>query len=260
MELFDTHCHLEMPPLFGSASEIVERAQQAGVVGVVVSAIEPQFYPRAIDLMERFPSFVWVTLGLHPPRTSPQLVRRCIALMRQHADRIVGIGEVGLDYYWVKDSKQREYQQHAFVEFIKLAAELDLPIVVHSRDAENDAVAILRREQATRVHLHCFNNPDHVAEAAARKWFMSVPTSVVTRARMQRVAETMPLANMLLETDAPYLAPFPNQRNEPSNLPHAAAKIAELKATSPETVAKTTTDNALLLFHLERGTEGLRRR
>jgi TatD DNase family protein len=260
VELFDAHCHLEMPPLFGSASRIVERAQQAGVVGVVVSAIEPQFYPRAIDLMNRFPGFVWVTLGLHPPRTSPQMVRQCIALIRQHADQIVGIGEVGLDYYWVKDPKQREYQQHAFVEFMKLAAELDLPIVVHSRDAENDAVVALRREQATRVHLHCFNNLDQVAESAAQKWFMSVPTSVVARPQMQRIAQTIPFANMLLETDSPYLAPFPNQRNEPSNLPYAAAKIAELKATTPETVAETTTQNALLLFRLEHGSDGLRRR
>jgi len=110
-----------------------------------------------------------------------------------------------------------------------------------------------------RVHLHCFNNPDRVAEAAAQKWFMSVPTSVVTRVQMQRIAQTIPFANMLLETDAPYLAPFPNQRNEPSNLPYAAAKIAELTATSPEAVAKTTTGNALRLFRLERGTEGLQR-
>jgi TatD DNase family protein len=179
--------------------------------------------------------------------------------MRQHADQIVGIGEVGLDYYWVKDSKQREYQQQAFVQFLHLAVELDLPLVVHSREAEGDAVATLRREQAARVHLHCFNSPDHVAEAAAQKWFLSVPTSVVARPRMQHIAKAMPFANMLLETDAPYLAPAPNQRNEPSNLPLAAAKIAELKGTSSEAVAKTTTDNALFLFGLEKGTKGLRR-
>jgi TatD DNase family protein len=259
VELFDAHCHLEMPPLFASAPQIVERAKRAGVVGIVVSAIEPEFYPRAIALMERFSGFVWVTLGLHPPRTSPHMVSQCIALIRQHADRIVGIGEVGLDYYWVKDSRQRNYQRDAFLDFIELAAELSLPIVVHSRDAENDAVTVLCQEQATRVQLHCFNDPNHVAQAAARKWFMSVPTSVVTRAGMQHVAELMPLANMLLETDAPYLAPFPNQRNEPSNLPHAAAKIAELKVISPEAVAKATTENALQLFRLERGSEGLQR-
>lgn len=249
-----------MPPLFGSASQIVERAQRAGVVGVVVSAIEPQFYPRAIELMERFPGFVWVTLGLHPPRSSPQMVSRCVALIREHADRIVGVGEVGLDYYWVKDSRQREYQQEALVQFLRLAGELDLPLVVHSREAENDAMAVLRREQAVRVHLHCFSSPDHVADAAAQKWFISVPTSVVARLRTQRVAESVPLANMLLETDAPYLAPVPNQRNEPSNLPKAATKIAELKSTTPEAVAKTTTENALTLFRLQRSPEGLRRR
>jgi TatD DNase family protein len=260
VELFDSHCHLEMPPLFDSAAQIVERAQRVGVVGVVVSAIEPQFYPRAIGLSKRFPDFVWVTLGLHPPRTSPQMVNQCIALIRQHADQIVGIGEVGLDYHWVKDPKQREYQQRAFAQFLELAVELDLPLVVHSREAESDAVAILRRGPAARVHLHCFSSPEHVTEAAAQKWFMSVPTSVVVRKQTQRIAASIPFSNMLLETDAPYLAPVPNQRNEPSNLPHAAAKIAELKATDPEVVAKTTTENALTLFGLERKPDGFRRR
>ncbi|MFX1565870.1 MAG: TatD family hydrolase, partial [Promethearchaeota archaeon] len=240
-----------MPRLFPKAEAIIRRAKEAGVIGVVVSAIEPKFYPKALELKKRFPNYVWPTFGLHPPRATPQMVKRTKDAIISHQEEIVAIGEVGLDYYWVKDSKEREYQKTAFIEFIHLADELNLPLVVHSRDAEADAIEILRDEKMFDVQLHCFNNPDYVKQAAEDRFFMSVPTSVVSRKRMQRIAQSMPLENMLLETDAPYLSPVPGQTNEPSNLPESAKKIAELKETSPEVVATTTTGNALDFLHLQ---------
>ena len=240
-----------MPRLYPNAKAIVRRAKEAGIIGVVVSAIEPKFYPKAINLMKRFPGFIWPTFGLHPPRATPKIVKRTIHAIHAYSEEIVAIGEVGLDYYWVKDSKEREYQKTAFIEFIHLADELNLPLVVHSREAEADALQVLREEEMFDVQLHCFNAPEFVQEAAADRFFMSVPTSVVSRRRMQRIAMTMPLANMLLETDAPYLSPTPGQTNEPSNIPQGAAKIAELKGTSTEVVATTTTLNALKFLRLE---------
>jgi TatD DNase family protein len=260
LELFDSHSHIEMPRLYPSAAAVVKRAKKVGVISVVVSPIEPKFYTKALDLMERFPGFIWPTFGLHPPRTTPRMVKQCMRLIREHSDRILAIGEVGLDYYWVREEHKRELQRRYFVEFIRLAAELDIPLVVHSREAEADAIRILKEEQVTSVQLHCFNNPDLVAEAASQKWFMSVPTSVVSRRRMQRIAEAMPLTNMLLETDAPWLAPQPRQQNEPSNLPFAVTKIAELQKTTEESVAKITTNNALELFRLERVNGRVQRR
>ncbi len=251
LELFDTHSHIEMPRLYPTAAAIVKRAKQAGVIGIVVSPIEPRFYEKALNLADRFPNYIWVTFGLHPPRTTPKMIKDCMHLIRKNVDKIVAIGEVGLDYYWVKEANKRKLQRNHFVEFIRLAEELELPLVVHSREAEADAIRILREENVTSVQLHCFNNPDLVTEAAAQKWFMSVPTSVVSRRRMQRIAETMPLTNMLLETDAPWLAPQPRQQNEPANLQFSVAKIAELKGTTEESVAKITTKNALELFRLE---------
>jgi len=248
-----------MPRLYKSADRVVERARQAGVVGVIVSPIEPKFYKRALELADRFNGYVWVTFGLHPPQATPQMVERCLREMEKHADRILAIGEVGLDYHWVKDEQRREYQRRAFIQFIRLADQLDLPLVVHSREAEEDALQILREESAQRVQLHCFNQPSLVGQASRQGWYMSVPTSVVIRRRMQRVASAMPLDNMLLETDAPYLAPIPGQTNEPANIPRSISKIAELKGTSPEEVAQITTSNALKLFRLEPGSHGLRR-
>jgi TatD DNase family protein len=251
VDFFDTHSHLEMPRLYPKVDAIVRRAKEVGVIGVVVSAIEPKFYPKAIDLTKRFPGFIWPTFGLHPPRATPKMVRRTINAIYDYADDIVAIGEVGLDYYWVKDPKEQEYQKTAFVEFIHLANDLNLPLVVHSRDAEGDAMQILRDEKMFDVQLHCFNDPEKVQQAAKQRMFMSVPTSVVSRRRMQRIAQGMPLANMLLETDAPYLSPVQGQANEPSNLPHGAAKIAQLKGITTETVAATTTSNALKFLHLQ---------
>ncbi len=256
MEFFDTHSHLEMPRLYPNVDAIVRRAKAAGVIGVVVSAIEPKFYPKALDLKNRFPGFIWPTFGLHPPRATPEMVKRCIQSIRKHAEEIVAIGEVGLDYYWVKEREPREYQKTAFVQFIQLASELDLPLVVHSREAEGDSIQILKREEAVQVQLHCFNDAALVQEAAKQGWVMSVPTSVVSRRRMQRIASAMPLANMLLETDAPYLAPVHGQTNEPANLPHAAVKLAEIKETTPEVIAETTTENALRFLQLVRDETG----
>lgn len=252
MEFFDTHSHLEMPRLYPAAEKIVRRAKQVGVIGVVVSAVEPKFYPKAMDLKKRFPGFVWPTFGLHPPRTTPKLVRKSIQAIRKQAESLVAIGEVGLDYYWVKEQKRREYQKEAFREFIHLADELNLPIVIHSRESEADTIQVLKTEGVSRVQLHCFNDPDLVQESAKQGWMMSVPTSVVNRNRMQRVVAAMPLTNMLLETDAPYLSPIKGQYNEPANLPYAVKKIAEIKSTTQEIVAQTTTVNALALLGLER--------
>ena len=249
-----------MPRLYPIAATIVNRAKAAGVIGVVVSPIDPKFFAKALDLTERFPGFIWTTLGLHPPRTTQRNVKQCIRLIREHSENIIAIGEVGLDYYWVKEEHKRDLQRRHFVEFIRLADELELPLVVHSREAEADAIRILQEERATRVHLHCFNDPDLVAEAAVQDWYMSVPTSVVSRRRMQRIAKTMPLANMLLETDAPWLAPQPRQQNEPANLPYAVTKIAELKEITEESVAESTTRNALDLFHLDFHQGQVRRR
>jgi len=252
VHFFDTHSHLEMPRLYPKANAIVHRAQEAGVIGVVVSAIEPKFYPKAIDLKKRFPGFIWPTFGLHPPRATRQIVKRTIQAIHEHSEEIVAIGEVGLDYHWVKDPKEQEYQKQAFIEFIHLADELNLPLVVHSREAEAETLQVLREENMFDVQLHCFNAPEFVQEAAEEKFFMSVPTSVVSRRRMQRIATVMPLENMLLETDAPYLSPVPGQTNEPSNIPQGAAKIAELKGTNTEVVATTTTGNALKFLRLEK--------
>jgi TatD DNase family protein len=245
LRFFDTHSHLEMSRLYPKAEAIVRRAREAGVIGVVVSAVEPKYYSKALDLKKRFSGFIWPTLGLHPPRATPQMVKQAIGAIHDYAEEIVAIGEVGLDYYWVKDSKGREYQKTVFIEFIHLADELNLPLVVHSREAEADAMQILREEKMFDVQLHCFNDPKHVQQAAEERFFMSVPTSVVSRQR------AMPLENMLLETDAPYLSPFPGQTNEPSNLPLAATKIAELKGTTTEVIAGTTTTNALNFLHLQ---------
>ncbi len=259
MEIFDSHSHLEMPRLFSQAEKVIKRAKTAGVIGVIVSAIEPKFYPKAIDLVQRFPGFIWATFGLHPPRATPKMVHQCLQLIRDQVEHIVAVGEVGLDYHWVKDQMHRDYQHQAFREFLHLAIDLDLPVVVHSREAEVEALQILKEEKMQRIQLHCFNNPDFVLEAANQNWFMSVPTSVVSRKRMQRISKIMPLKNMLLETDAPYLSPFPGSQNEPANIPFAVEKIAELKGTIPQVIAQITTKNALTFFRLSRGSTGLER-
>jgi TatD DNase family protein len=173
------------------------------------------------------------------------------ALFREYKAEIVAIGEVGLDYHWVKEESLRDQQKEAFRFFINFAKELGMPLVVHTREAETDSIEVLEEESAENVLMHCFSGSEKEAKRIINnKWLISVPTSVTNRKVHQTMARIVPLDLMLLETDAPYLAPNKG-RNESANIKISAQKIAEIKSISFEEVARKTTDNARKFYHLD---------
>ena len=203
------------------------------------------------NIVDRYPNYVFWALGLHPPGVNNQSVKAITKLIEYHASEIVAIGEVGLDYYWVKEDYKREKQKEAFKFFIDLSKKLEKPLVIHARDAQTDTIDILEEKEVEIVLMHCFSGNELEAKRVLKNdWLISVPTSVVNRKVHQKVAQVVPLTQMLLETDAPYLSPVRKTRNEPANIKLSAQKIAEIKSTTFEKVADQTTRNARKFYKL----------
>ncbi|NHI94579.1 MAG: TatD family deoxyribonuclease [Candidatus Lokiarchaeota archaeon] len=252
--LIDSHCHLDWKSFKDEIVKVIERAKKNDLIAAVTSTIGEEI-TETLKIVERFPNFVYYTLGLHPPKATDQAFNITRKLILKHQKEIRAIGEVGLDYYWIKDERQRRKQQEIFIKFIKFANELEKPLVIHVRKADDDALKILEQtvNESQKVLLHCFSgNSEHLQRALENKFLISVPTSVVNRKVHKNSAKRTPLDFMVLETDAPFLSPIPNEnRNEPANIKISCQKVAEIKSVSFKEVAEKTTRNAINFFDLD---------
>jgi TatD DNase family protein len=174
-------------------------------------------------------------------------------LVRENRGRVVGLGEVGLDYYWVKEESGWLVEKRNFIEFIGLAKGLGMPLVVHSRAAESACINILE-EHKTSAIMHCFSGTiEEAKRAVGFGCLISIPTNVTYVGKRQKLVKALPLTSIVLETDAPYLAPVKGERNEPANVKAAVEKVAELKGLDASEVEDVTTENALNYFKLKNG-------
>lgn len=250
MRLFDSHCHLE--EFEEDWRDVIRRAVEAGVVGMVTSPIYPDDAEKALALF-RGHELVKVSIGLDVGEYGhDDEVNATIDLIREHSREIVAVGEVGLDYRILKTGgPPKERQKDVFRRFIDLAKELDKPLVIHSLWAQRPVLRILDEKGADRVVLHAFGGtPDDVKFAVERGWMISVPTNVVRSRNVQKVAKHTPIDYMVLESDSPVLAPNPRERNEPANIRISARFIAELKGYEVDQVADITTGNAVKVYGL----------
>ncbi len=250
MILFDAHCHLEDDSFDTDREEVLARAREAGLIKAVTSPLSHEEALKALSYF-RGSDLVSISIGLDVGEYGDEEeVMRTIELIEENRDEIVAVGEVGLDYRVASaGGPSRERQEEVFRRFIRLAEELDKPLVVHSLWAQRPVLSVLDEEGVTRVILHAFGGkPSDVEFAAARGWFISVATNVIRSSNVRSVAEVTPLDNMVLESDSPVLAPDPRERNEPANLIHSVKFIASLKGVSPEEVAEITTGNARKVY------------
>ncbi|MCX2726163.1 TatD family hydrolase [Thermomicrobium sp. 4228-Ro] len=252
--LVDTHCHLDLPAFDADREAVLERARQAGVVAFVLIGYSPASWDRALALAERTPGLV-VALGVHPNEADAfdsAVEHRLRQLLRHPLVRAVG--EIGLDYHW--KTVDPAIQQRVFRRQLELAQEYDLPIVLHQREAHDDLLTILNAYQRSfRGVMHCFTGDRELACRFLELGLHLGIGGVVTYRNaepLRHAVQDMPLELMLLETDAPYLAPSPHRgkRNEPAFLPFVLATIAHLRSVSEAEIAVQTTRNALQLFRL----------
>lgn len=246
MMLFDAHCHLEDESFDGDREEVLARARKAGLIGIVTS---PLGFDEAVKALSHFDGsdLVSISIGLDVSDYRDEgEVNRVMELITSSSDKIVAVGEVGLDYRVASmGGPGKERQKEVFRRFIRLAEEIDKPLVVHSLWAQRPVLRLLDEEGATRVILHAFGGKQSDVEfAAGRGWFISVPTNVLRSSNVRSVAEATPMDSMVLESDSPVLSPDPGERNEPANIVRSANFIAQLKGLSPEEVAYITTTNA----------------
>ena len=248
MRYFDSHAHVYDTRMPGGPDAAVQAARDAGVVGMVTVGCDRATSLAAIDVAARHPD-VWATVGLHP-HEAVHGVDTIVDLL--DTPGIVAVGEAGLDHYY--DHSPRDVQRTAFAAQIQLAHERRLPLVIHTRDAWDDTFDVLAAEGVPeRTIFHCFTGgPDEAARCLAIGAFVSI-SGIVTFASataLREAAATVPLDRLLVETDAPYLAPVPHRgrTNQPAYVAHVARCIADLRDVPVADVAAATTANAALAF------------
>jgi len=234
MLLFDAHAHLAAPEFAEDLAAVLARAEAAGVVGIVTVGETPAEAERILDLARRYP-LIKPAAGLYPTRLEPDAAAALAAVARRNADRLVALGEVGLDRWAVKTEAEWRAQEAILTECIALANALGLPLNVHSRSAGRHTIALLREQGARRVLLHAFDGKAAAAvEGAEAGYAFSIPPSVVRSPQKQKLVRRLQLECLLLETDSPVLGPDPATRNEPANVVVACRAVAELKGVPPD--------------------------
>ena len=253
--MFDSHLHLTSERFADDADEVIRRARAAGVSRMTTIATDPRDGREVLALVRRYPDVLFGTAGLHPHDASAwsdQTEADIRALLRE--PEIVAVGEAGLDFHY--DNSPRSVQREAFEAQLDLAVAHDLPIVVHSRDADETMLEILLdRGEDVRGVLHCFTGGDALLEAGLDAgWYVSFGgITTFNSFDAEDLVRRVPHDRLLIETDSPYLAPAPDRgkRNEPAFLPHVCSRIAELRGVSPEELAAQTTTAALRFYGIE---------
>ncbi|SDD73591.1 TatD family hydrolase [Rhodospira trueperi] len=252
--LVDSHCHLDFPDLAEDLDEVVARARQAGVGHMLTICTHVTRFERVLAVARRFEG-VDCTVGIHPHEAGKEPETSAETLMALADDpKVIGFGETGLDFFY--EHSPRDAQERSFRQHIRAARESGLPVIVHTRDADTDTVRILGEEQAEGAFpglIHCFSSSAQLAERAVELGMMVSISGIVTFKKAEALRETvraLPLDHLLVETDAPYLAPVPKRgkRNEPAFTAYTAATVAEVKGVSEAELARATTDNFFRLF------------
>ncbi|WP_342362541.1 TatD family hydrolase [Terrarubrum flagellatum] len=254
MTLIDSHCHLDFPDLAADREGVLARAREAGVGLMVTISTHVAKFETYKALAEEHDDVLF-TIGTHPHNAAqePDVPAAKLVELSCHP-RCVAIGEAGLDYHY--DKSPRDIQANVFRTHIAAARETGLPLIIHAREADEDMIAILRGEYAKGAYkavLHCFSSGAELARVGLDLGFLLSFSGIITfrnSDELRAIAKSVPLDRLLVETDAPYLAPIPfrGKRNEPAYVAHTARMLAEVKGVSPERMAETTTANFLRYF------------
>ena len=254
MELIDSHAHLDGEKFADDCAAVVERALAAGVVKIITMGDSLESSARSVALTEEFES-VYAAVGIHPEEAQPMTAATDDQLAAWAAqEKVVAIGEIGLDYYWEKDEEKRALQRAIFVRQLDLARQLRLPVCIHDREAHGDMMKILKTEgRGLRGVLHCYSGSwEMAAELLKGDWYFGIdgPLTYKNAAKLPEIVQRLPAERILVETDSPYLSPMPfrGRRNEPAHVLYVAKKAAELRGESLEDFARATRENTRALY------------
>lgn len=266
MELFDSHCHLDDEKFNGDRQEVIQKIFASGVTKLISAGYNLEGSKKALELASKYPQ-IYTVSGISPNDIGKNVenIKEEIKQIEELAKnkKVVGIGEIGLDYYWNKENK--ELQQFAFIKQIELANKLNLPIVIHTREAVMDTIEILKKYPVNKKGVfHCCSlNPELIKEALKLGFYISFagPVTFKNSKNADEVIRLVPDDRMLIETDSPYLSPEPNRgkRNDSTNVKYIAEKIANVKGYSTEQVAEITYVNTCRIFEIKGESENARK-
>ena len=256
MQLIDTHCHLTFDDLAGDIEGVIERSRRAGVTTWLTVGTDPSENQKAVELTNKFEN-LYAAVGIHP-HDAKDVTADTIIQLKELAQnvKVVAIGETGLDYYY--DNSPRQDQRRVFAQQLRIAAELNLPVIIHSRKAFDETIEILDQhgQDVRKVVFHCFSGSAEQAKIILSKGYHISFTGVVTfknANKTREAAKAVPLERLMLETDCPYMSPEPMRKqkiNEPALLIHTAKFLADLKAMDLEDFVQKITATSRAFFNL----------
>ena len=251
--MIDSHCHLDHEPLLSDLSNIIKRSKNVGIKKLLTISTSLESFTRVKNIINK-DDIIFGTIGIHPHETNHNLVSSKTIVKNFNENlKIIGIGETGLDFYYNNSDRNRQIK--SFNEHIKASIETNAPLIIHSRNAEDDTFEILNRykNDNLKILMHCFTGSKIFAEKLLNLNAFFSASGIITFKNSKELQETfqfLPLNKILIETDSPFLAPVPNRgkKNEPSFIDYTAQKLAELKNISKAELIKITTDNFNKLF------------
>jgi TatD DNase family protein len=250
--MIDSHCHLEQADYNSDRNQVIEKCKKE-LKAIITCCARPKDFDLTLQLVEKYKNFVFCVVGIHPEfikEISEKQKDEFLDRIKKNKDKISGIGETGLDYWEIKEVEWQKRQRELFVELINFAKELKKPLVIHSRNAYEDAIKILEQADVKEVLMHMFGANQLVKRVIEDGWYVSMNTVVLRSKKHKKVTRDVPLEKLLLETDSPWLGPE-GKRNDPLSVKIVAEKIAEIKKLSFEEVWNKCGENTINFFNLE---------
>ena len=247
-KLIDTHAHMTDPAFDPDRRTVIDRAERSGVAAIISVCEDMEHAPKNLALADRY-DLLKPAFGLHPANLDIQQAESTVSFIRNNKEKLAAIGEVGLDYWLIKEEARREIQREILKKFVLLAKELDLPLNIHSRSAGRHTIKLLIENNAPKIQLHAFDGKASYALAAAEAgYYFSIPPSIIRSRQKQKLAAKLPLTSLLLESDSPALGPDPKKRNVPANIVLALNAVSEIKNVVPAAAAETILENTRRLY------------
>lgn len=252
--MIDTHCHIDFKEYNKNREEVMERAQKK-LRAIINSGASLGGNRRTLKFKEEYPGFLYPTLGFHPSnvlKADSSIIEEALNEIRQNIGQAVAVGETGLDFHNLDDESSKKRQIEVFETFIELAVEYELPLVIHARDAEKQALEMVTNHSSIPdVIFHCYGGDSETASQIVDEcYYLSFSTIISFSKHHQDLARDIPISNILTETDSPYLSPFKGTRNEPAFVEEVVKTLAQIKDVSGDKVDKETQENAMKIFGL----------
>lgn len=248
--LVDAHCHLDFKDFDKDRNKIIDKCKQVGVGAIICNGVDQKSNKKILKLSEKY-DLINSALGLYPSyalNLTDNQIDKHLNFIKEQKSKIIAIGEVGIDFFHIKDEKKRILECKIFKQVIKLANNTNLPLIVHSRKAEGKVLELLTLAKTPVVlHFYC-GNAEQIKKAVSRGYYFSIPTTIVKSKTVRTLAKRVPLNQILTETDAPYLCPEQGKRNDPTYIRQSIEKLAEIKNLPAREIEKQIWANYCELF------------